>query len=573
MKVSKMLGERFKEAPKDCVIESHALMMRGGYMKYMANGIYSLFTPCKRITRKIENIIREEMDKIDGQEVMFPVVMPATLWEASGRYTAIGSEMARFKDRGDNAMVLGMTHEEAAVHLAKNTAKSYTDYPFMIYQIQTKFRDEPRARGGLIRVREFTMKDAYSFHTTQKDLEEYYERCYEAYNRIFERAGAKNFIAVKSDSGMMGGRLSHEFMLLTPIGEDTLVICPECTYRANMEAADCIVRNESGEVEDLTRVLTPDVKTIEDLASFLKIDEKSFAKAVVYQRNSDDSYVIAFVRGDLEINETKLRNYLGYEIHPATFFTPESGIVQGFIGPIGLNKDIKVVFDASLSGIESLVCGANEENYHLKGLNIKRDIGDVEFVDVAKASEGGICPVCGKPILSIQKGIEIGNIFQLGTKYTTSMNMTYLDSDGQLKNPIMGCYGIGVGRLAASICQESHDNYGPIWPISIAPWQVEVCNLLASDDSVTATAEKLVSDLEKSGVEVLYDDRDIRPGAMFADADLFGIPFRAIVSPKNCAAGVVEIASRDKSVKLQVPVEEAAEKIRELVRAELAKFN
>ncbi len=572
MKVSKMLGERFKEAPKDCVIASHALMMRGGYMKYVGNGIYSLFMPTKRITTKIERIIREEMDRIDGQEVMFPVVMPATLWQESGRYTSIGSEMARFQDRSGNDMVLGMTHEEAAVQLARDTAKSYVDFPFMIYQVQTKFRDEPRARGGLIRVREFTMKDAYSFHTSQEDLEAYYERAYHAYERIFRRAGAKNVIAVKSDSGMMGGNISHEFMLLSEIGEDTLAICPECGYQANMEAADCIVTNEPCEAAPLEKVHTPNVKTIEDLTKFLGVDEKKMCKAVVYQKNEDDSYLIVFIRGDLEVNETKLRNYLGYEIHPAAVITEESGIVAGFIGPMGLDKKIVTVWDRSLVGCENLLCGANETDYHFKGLNVARDIGKVDYVDVAKIYEGAVCPVCGKPVITIRKGIEVGNIFQLGTKYTKSMDMTYLDADGVAKHPIMGCYGIGVGRLCASICQESHDDYGPIWPMSIAPWQVEVCNLRCDDETVNSTANALYEALGNLGVEVLYDDRNIRPGAMFADADLFGIPVRAVVSPKTCERGVVEVSFRDKSWKGEFPIDEAPEKIAALVREELKKY-
>ncbi len=572
MKVSKMLGERFKEAPKDCIIASHALMMRGGYMKYVGNGIYSLFTPTKRITTKIERIIREEMDRIDGQEVMFPVVMPATLWEESGRYTSIGSEMARFKDRSGNPMVLGMTHEEAAVHLARDTAKSYADFPFMIYQVQTKFRDEPRARGGLIRVREFTMKDAYSFHTSQEDLEAYYEKCHEAYERIFKRAGAKNVISVKSDSGMMGGSVSHEFMLLSEIGEDTLAICPECGYKANMEAADCLVKNEAGEIAELTKVHTPNSKTIEEVVNFLGTDAKKLCKAVVYQKNEDDSYIIVFIRGDLEVNETKLRNYLGYEIHPATAITEESGIVAGFIGAIGLDKKIKTVWDRSLSGIESLVCGANEIDYHYTGMNVARDIGEVDYVDVAKIYEGAVCPVCGKPVIAINKGIEVGNIFQLGTKYTKSMDMTYLDANGEAKHPIMGCYGIGVGRLCASICQESHDKFGPIWPMSIAPWHVEVCNLRTDNELVNNTANELYESLKNLGVEVLYDDRDIRPGAMFADADLLGVPVRAVVSPKTCEKGVIEVSFRDKSFKGEFPIAEAAEKIKEIVKAELAKY-
>ncbi len=573
MKVSKMLGERFKEAPKDCSIESHALMMRGGYMKYVGNGIYSLFTPAKRITSKIERIIREEMDKIDGQEVMFPVVMPATLWEESGRYTSIGSEMARFKDRGGNPMVLGMTHEEAAVHLARDTAKSYADFPFMIYQVQTKFRDEPRARGGLIRVREFTMKDAYSFHTSQEDLEAYYDRCHKAYERIFRRAGAKNVISVKSDSGMMGGSISHEFMLLSEIGEDTLAICPTCGYKANMEAADCLVKNEASEIAPLTKVHTPNAKTIEEVVNFLGTDAKKLCKAVVYQKNEDDSYIIVFIRGDLEVNETKLRNHLGYEIHPATFITEESGIVAGFIGAIDLDKKIKTVWDKSLVGIENLVCGANETDYHYTGMNVARDIGEVEYVDVAKIYAGAVCPVCGQPVIEINKGIEVGNIFQLGTKYTKSMDMTYLDSDGTLKHPIMGCYGIGVGRLCASICQESHDKFGPIWPMSIAPWHVEVCNLRSDDETVNNTANALYEKLLDLGVEVLYDDRNIRPGAMFADADLLGVPVRVVVSPKTCDKGVVEVSFRDKSFKGEFAIEEAAEKIKEIIQTELAKYN
>ncbi len=564
MKTSKLLFETLRDAPNDCIIASQKLMTRGGYMKYMHNGIYSLYASTKRMTKKIENIIREEMDRIDGQEVLFPVVMPASLWEESGRYTSIGSEMARFKDRSGNNVVLGMTHEEAAVHLARNTANSYTQYPFMIYQIQTKFRDEPRCRGGLIRVREFTMKDAYSFHTSQEDLDKYYERCYEAYERIFKRAGAKNVVAVKSDSGMMGGSISHEFMLLA-----TLAICPECGYKANMEVAELKTENEPGEIEELEKIYTPDIKTIDDLCKFVNIPAQKLCKAVVYQKNLTDEYIIVFIRGDLDVNETKLRNYIGEEIHPA-IITEESGIVAGFIGAVNQNAKAQIVFDRSLDGIQSLVCGANEVDYHYKGFNIKRDYGDVEFVDVAKIFEGAICPVCGKKTVSISNGIEIGNIFQLGTKYTKSMDMTYLDRDGVAQNPIMGCYGIGVGRLVASICEESHDDYGPIWPISIAPWQVEICNLRRKDDEVSAQCEKLYDELQARKIEVLYDDRDMRPGSMFADADLFGIPVRAVISPKTMQRGVVEVSYRDKSFKGEIAIDEAADKICEMV-AELLK--
>lgn len=574
MKVSKLLGERFKNAPSDCLIESHKLMVRGGYMKYMANGIYSLFMPTKRITKKIENIIREEMDKIDGQEVMFPVVMPASIWEESGRYNSIGSEMARFTDRNKNKMVLGMTHEEAAVHLAKDTAQSYANYPFMIYQIQTKFRDEPRARGGLIRVREFTMKDAYSFHTSQEDLEEYYEKAFNAYERIFKRTGAKNVISVKSDSGMMGGSVSHEFMLLTDIGEDSLAICPECDFRANMEASPCIIENVPGEIKPLEKIHTPNVKTIEELCEFLNESPKTFGKAVVYQKNSNDEYVVVFVRGDLEVNETKLRNYLGEEIHPAqNIVTEECGIVPGFIGPVGLTDKATVVYDQSLKGINSLVCGANELDYHYTGINMSRDVGEVEYADVAKIFEGAICPVCGKPVITIKRGIEVGNIFQLGTKYTKAMNMTYLDNKGEAKYPIMGCYGIGVGRLAQSICEESHDDYGPIWPMPIAPWQVEICNLKAKDENVTQACENLYKELTDIGVEVLYDDRAVRPGFMFADADLFGVPIRVVISPKTLDRNCYEISYRDKSYKGDLPIQNAAVEIKNMVQKMLSEYN
>lgn len=572
MKISSLLGERFKTAPADCVIESQALMVRGGYMKSVGTGLFSFYMPAKRIAKKIENIIREEMDRIDGQEVMFPVIMPGALWQESGRYESIGSELLRFKDRNGIDMVLGMTHEEAAVHLARDAAQSYQKYPFMIYQIQTKFRDEPRSRGGLIRTREFTMKDAYSFHTSQEDLERYYEICYEAYERIFKRCGAKNVVAVKSDSGMMGGRVSHEFMLLTEIGEDTLVLCNECGYRSNMEVADCIVENESGAMEEYTLVETPTQKTIEEVTSFLGKTEKDACKAVLYQRNADDSLVIVFVRGDLEVNETKLRNHLKAEVHPA-MVTADMGVCAGFIGPCGLPENVTVVFDDSLKGINSLICGANKEGYHYTGFNIERDYGKVEYVSVAKAYEGGICPVCGKHTINISRGIEVGNIFQLGTKYTESMGMQYLDKNGELQYPIMGCYGIGVGRLIASVCQVSHDKFGPIWPISIAPWQVHLCAIRCDDENVRATADKLYDDLKKMGVEVIYDDRNVSAGFMFSDADLIGAPVRLIVSPKTLARGAVELVARDKSFQMDVAPENAAASAKEKVNELLALLN
>ena len=565
MKLEKLVGERFKERPADCVIDSHAIMVKGGYIKYMANGIYSSYLPLRRIVRKIEQILREEMDKIDGQEVQFPVVMPASLWDESGRYDSIGDELLRFTDRNNAKMVLGMTHEEAAVHLVREYAQSYTKYPFMIYQIQTKFRDEARPRAGLIRVREFTMKDAYSFHTSQEDLEQYYEKCHAAYERIFERVGVPEVVSVKSDSGMMGGNISHEFMLLTPVGEDSIVLCDSCDYRANMEAAENISDiARDAESAALEKVYTPNVHTIEDVCNFFGDETKNSCKAVVYQQNVDDKYVVLFIRGDLEVNETKLVNFLGEQVHAAVI-TEECGLNAGYIGPVNLkvNGDAVVLYDKSLEGRNNLSCGANEAEHHYKGLDMERDVPNAEYHDFAKIQEGGICPKCGKKTVKISRGIEVGNIFQLGTKYTKSMNMTYVDANGESKTPIMGCYGIGVGRRAASVCEAHHDEYGPIWPKAIAPWQVHLCAVRVDDEEVRAYADKLYEDLQNAGIEVIYDDRSVRAGVMFADADLLGIPLRIIVSPKNMKQGVVEVASRDKTLKTQIPLENVMEEIKQ----------
>ncbi|MBQ7455779.1 MAG: proline--tRNA ligase [Clostridia bacterium] len=572
MKLATMLGDRFRETPADCQITSQIFMIRGGYMKQVANGIYTLLTPARRIVRKIEGIMREEMDAIDGQEVLFPVVMPADLWRESGRFDKIGSELARFKDRGGNDMVLGMTHEEASVQLVRGTPKPESAFPFMIYQIQTKFRDEPRARGGLIRVREFTMKDGYSFHTSQEDLEKYYARCYHAYERIFARCGVPEVVAVKSDSGMMGGSISHEFMLLTDIGEDTIVTCPECGYRSNMEAADCVVVNEKRGEAPLNKVATPDQKSIEDVCRFLGEDPVHSVKAVVYQENLTDKYIVVFLRGDLEVNETKLRNFVGCEIHPADI-GEGSGIVRGFIGPVGFKGRARVLFDKSLEGADNLVCGANEEGYHYTGLSVARDLRIDAFCDVAKTYAGAICPVCGKRAIQISRGVEVGNIFQLGTKYSHSMGLQYQTKDGGFADVIMGCYGIGVGRLCASVCEVRHDDYGPIWPITIAPWQVHLCAMRADKPEVKEAADRLYDELQKAGVEVIYDDRPVSAGVMFSDADLLGVPMRAIVSPKTLARGAVEMAARDKSFREDAAIETACAEIRAIVQRMLDAVN
>ncbi len=573
MKLKNLVGDRFKERPSDCVIDSHAFSVRGGYIKYVANGIFSLYPPMKRITKKIENIIREEMDAIDGQEVMFPVALPGSLWEESGRFESVGEELLRFKDRNDSQMVLGMTHEEAAVHLVREYGQTYTKYPFMIYQIQTKFRDEARPRAGLIRVREFTMKDAYSFHTSQEDLEQYYDVCYKAYNRVFQRAGVPEVIAVKSDSGMMGGSVSHEYMLLADAGEDSIVLCEECGYSANMEAAENKVDNANAiPMGELEKVYTPHCKTIEEVTKFMGLPVENSCKAVMYQKNMTDEYVIVFTRGDYEVNETKLTNYLGEKVHPADV-TEESGIVAGFTGPYDMKADCTVIFDVSLKGIDNLCAGANEENYHYKGLNIARDCGDVEYVDVSKIQTGGICPVCGKKTIQVKRGIEVGNIFQLGTKYSASMGMTYTDAEGNSQTPIMGCYGIGVGRLAASVCEARHDDNGPIWPISIAPWEVHLCCMRADQEECKAAADELYQKLQNAGIEVIYDDRDVRAGAMFADADLLGVPIRVVVGPKNLKNNQIELSTRDKKIQKLVDLDTTLEEIKAVKEQLFAEIN
>lgn len=564
MLLSKLLGERFKEKPGDASIPSHIFLLRGGYIRQLTNGIYSMLLPAKKISKKIEQIIREEMDKIDGQEVLFPVVLPGELWKESGRFDSVAEELVRFKDRSGHDMLLGMTHEEAAVHLARSEARSYSKYPFMIYQIQTKFRDEPRARGGLIRVREFTMKDAYSFHTSQEDLEQYYEKAFKAYERIFERAGIPQVIAVGSDNGMMGGKVSHEFMLLSEVGEDTIVVCENCGYKSNMEVAKGNVKHDKLEEQAIEEVHTPAIKDIESLAAFFKTTPDRTMKSAVFTVENSSRPLVVFLRGDLQVNEAKLKNYVRANVYPLTDYE-NVNLNFGFIGAYGLDtKDIDVVYDVSLMSENNLIGGANKEDYHLKGISIERDIKPEKFVDVSKVNEECVCAECsGK--LKLSRGVEVGNIFQLGTKYTESMNMTYTDVDGKQKYPVMGCYGIGVGRLLASIIEASHDDYGPIWPMAVAPWQIHICMLNSSNESVRKTGFELYENLSAK-YDVLMDDRNVGAGIQFADADLLGVPVRVVVSSRNLEKGELELTTRDKKVKKSIALQDAEKEIAELIR-------
>lgn len=571
MKLSKLVFETSKVAPSDAVVISHILLVRAGFIKRVSNGIYTLGMPAQRMALKIEKIIREEMDKLDGQEVKFPVVMPKELWEISGRYYSIGSEMARFRDRAKHDMVLGMTHEEAAVHFAMNTVNSYQKLPFMIYQIQTKFRDEPRSRGGLIRVREFTMKDAYSFHLTMEDLEEYYERQLEAYHTIFRRIGMNNFISVKSDTGMMGGKVAHEFMALTPDGEDELVICPNCDYRANEEVAECKLEEfDNSNTQLCEEVFTSEHKTIEEVSKYLNVEDTDIIKAVAYADRNTDEPILVFIRGDLEVNETKLRKVVQRDVVPLD----AKNSPQLCFGNIGPSNDLSIktiVYDKSIEGRCGMVVGANKPEYHKIHFNVGRDIDVETFYDVAKVKQGQMCPKCGHA-LSIQNGIEIGNIFQLGTKYTQSMGMTVINEKGESMHPIMGCYGIGVGRAIASIIQNSYDERGMILPITVAPWTVHITPIRIDNENVKSLSYEIYTKLNDKGIDAIIDDRDTTAGVKFADADLLGMPIRIVVSPKLIEKGEIEIKVRSTDEVINVKQTELYETIDNIIERLNSKY-
>ncbi len=575
MRMSQMVGRRIKEDPKDAKIASHKLLVRGGFVRAVSAGIYSLLPMGYRIVEKIEKIVREEMNRIDGQEVRLPLVLPAELWEESGRFSSVGSELLRFRDRNGKNMVLGMTHEEAMVQLVRTEVTSYKQLPVMTYQFQLKYRDEARPRAGLIRVREFVMKDAYSFHTDQQDLENYYERAHEAYERVFRRVGLKNVVSIKANSGMMGGNVSHEFMSIADCGEDTIFISPDGkSYKANREIAVSGLKFEkSGEELPLEKVATPGKKTIEEVAEFLNVKPENTGKAVFYS-DMEGKLIFVMIRGDFEVNESKLQNHLGLlEIKFATDDQiREAGAVPGYASPVGIDpKKCRIIIDPSIVGSSNLVVGANEADYHYKNFNYGRDLDGAEVLDIAMVRDGDPCPVTGEP-LQMKRGIEVGNIFQLGTKYSAPMNCNYLDKEGKPHPMVMGCYGIGIGRTMATVAEDSHDDYGPIWPMSIAPYQVQICALNPDKGGVGEAAEKLYQSLNDLGVEVLLDDRGEKAGFMFNDADLMGIPFRLTVSPRSLEQGMAEFRLRSCKDTELIPLSEAAKVVAERVKEELKKY-
>jgi prolyl-tRNA synthetase len=550
MRLSQLVGQRIKEAPRDAQTASHIFLLRGGYCRPVSTGIYTLLPLGFRVAAKIETIIREEMNRVDGQEVLMPVVQPADLWEESGRYLSVGQELLRFRDRNDKPMVLAMTHEEAVCHLARTELSSYKQLPCMVYQLQTKYRDEARPRAGLIRVREFTMKDGYSFHTSQDCLETYYRRVHEAYERIFRRVGLRDCISIESDSGMIGGAVSHEFMAVADCGEDTIFAAPDGRYKANRECAVSSPVFAQEPPLPLEKVHTPGTKTIEDVAAFLGIQATQTGKAVFY-RDLAGKLVFVCIRGDIEVNEAKLRKVLQ---SPQLEFANDAeivatGAVPGYASLLDLDPNtMRVVVDRSFAESSNLVVGANLADYHVRNFNYSRDLSPeqraaITIADIATVREGDPCTLTGQP-LKMLRGIEVGNIFQLGTKYSVAMSVNYLDQDGKAKPMIMGCYGIGVGRTLAAVIEQNHDDYGPIWPLAIAPFQVHLCALNIRDEAVRTAAEALYADLQATGLEVLFDDRSEKAGFMFNDADLIGVPLRLIVSPKTLAEGKAEFKRR-----------------------------
>ncbi|NLB64434.1 MAG: proline--tRNA ligase [Fibrobacter sp.] len=536
MKLSKYFFQTLRETPADATLASHIYLLRGGYIKALSAGIYSILPMGLRVIRKIENIIREEMERIGGLEVDLPLVQTADLWSESGRYQAIGEELLRFRDRGDHSMVLAMTHEEAVTDMARAVLSSYKQLPFMLYQFKVKYRDEARARGGLIRVREFTMKDAYSFHSTEKDLDAYYQEVYDSYLRIFRKMGIDP-VVVQSDTGIMGGDIAHEFMLATPHGEDYLILCEKCGFQANQEIAQFVRQPFKSEDLPLSKVATPDLQSIAEVSEFLQVSPESTAKCVFY--DVDGELITVVLPGHLEVSETKLRNYLKtQELAPAEDqLIRNAGMEPGYAAPI--NVKTRVILDLDLDKAQDLVVGANEEGYHFKHCIPSRDFSPgYELADIAQADEGCLCPQCQAPLHST-RGIELGNIFKLGTTFSDGMDCKYLDESGRQQSPIMGCYGIGVGRLMASVIEEHSDDWGPIWPKNIAPFQVLILNINKNAEAMEA-AEKIYRELIVKGVEVLFDDRAERPGVKFKDADLWGIPVRIAVGGKNLVQNQAE---------------------------------
>ena len=563
MKVSKLFMSTQREIPSDAEIPSHQLMIRAGLIRKCASGIYSFMPMGWRAYKKVENIIREEMDRAGAQELIMPALLPAEAYQASGRWEKFGPEMFRLDDRSGRQFCLGPTHEEPFTEAVRDTIRSYKQLPVTLYQIQHKYRDEKRPRFGVMRSREFVMKDAYSFDVDEQGLDESYNIMYKAYRRIFDRLGL-DYTIVDADSGAMGGSGSQEFMVKSPVGEDGICYCDACGYAANEEKASCGVPEMSTEAEaEMEKIHTPDVKTIEELMGFMNADPSEFVKTIIY--NIDGKIVAVMVRGDRDINETKLKNlYDATEMSLAAFEDVErvTGAKVGFAGPVGLKEKIEVLLDNEVSAMKNFIVGANETDYHFKNVNIGRDFTPDRVVDIRNAVEGDKCPKCGQP-LKMARGVEVGHIFKLGTKYSKALNCIYLDKDGKENPMIMGCYGIGVSRTIAAVIEQYHDDDGIKWPVAAAPYKVIVIPTKVNDEENMGLAEKIYDKLTDKGIEVLMDDRNERPGVKFKDADLIGIPLRITVG-RRAGEGIVELKYRMDGKTEEVSADDAVKAALEL---------
>ena len=566
MRTSKLYAPTLRQTPAEAEVPSHQLMLRAGFIRKVAGGVYTYLPLAWRTLRKIEQIIREEIEAKDGQELALPIVQPAELWKETGRWAVFGEEMFRLVDRHNREFCLGPTHEEIITDLVRNEVRSYKQLPLLLYQIQNKYRDEIRPRFGLMRGREFIMKDAYSFDKDEAGLDKSYKDMYDAYTNIFNRCGL-TFRPVEADGGAIGNATTHEFTVLAETGESDIVYCEKCDYAANAEKSELkpIVAPDEEELP-LEKVNTPGTKTIEAVAEFLNTPIEKNIKAVIFQ-NEKDQVICAFVRGDHEVNDVKLQNITGAI---TLKMAEESAIraiggVPGFMSPIGLSKDVIVVVDATVMEMHNAVCGANEEGCHYKNANPKRDFGDVIVADIRLIAEEDPCPHCGAPV-KMTHGIEVGQVFKLGIKYSKALGATFLDENGKEKPLIMGCYGIGVSRTMAAAIEQFHDDNGIIWPASIAPFEVVIVPINAKDEAQMQIAEKLYADMKNVGIDVLLDDRKDRAGVKFKDADLIGYPVRITVSPKLLDANEVEIKVRRDGATSNVKVDDCAQTVKDMLK-------
>jgi prolyl-tRNA synthetase len=563
MRISQLFGKRLREVPSEADTESHRLLLRAGMINQLVAGVYSYMPLALRALRKIENIVRDEMNKTGAQEVQMPSLQPAELWQKSGRDVAMGPTLFRLKDRKDRELVLGPTHEEVVTDMAGRNVQSYRDLPFTLYQIQTKMRDEPRPRGGLIRVREFTMKDAYSFDATEEGLDIIYKKMVQAYKNIYARCELPAII-IEADSGAIGGKDSQEFMAVTDIGEDEIIICDGCGLGANVEKAVSVkTQAERGPAIGLEEVVTPGKETIEDVAAFLNIKTLQTLKAVFY--SSDGTFVFVMIRGDLEVNEIKLKKVLhAVDLRLATDEeVKRAELVPGSASAVGL-RGVKVVADESVTSGTNFVAGANKAGRHLRNVNFPRDFNADIVADIAKAKAGDTCTTCGGALRTV-RGMEVGHVFKLGISISSKLGASFVDESGASHPIIMGCYGIGIGRLMAAVIELNHDDKGIIWPKSVAPYQVYLCPLYMDNAEVVKQADSMYAELTGMGIEVLYDDRTESPGVKFNDADLLGIPVRITVSPRSLEKGSVEVKLRSEKKAELVPVSEAIVKTKVLL--------